>query len=250
MAELRAKAVSSRNGIPVRRRIDVGSIRRNEIIDAAATIIANEGIQNLSLSEIEARTGMSRGQLTYYFPEKEQILLAVFDRTVARMRTRVADQHGELLLEPTRHMAEVLDMIMNRPMMPEFVGLQYTFLAQTSRRADYRQRLANLYDHWRAILMKELDSRPGRKPKTSSRTRASLFQAVAHGLAVQLVAEPKAFDRDEMMTLCRQLFAMIVGSEAMAKRGQKASRAGSLPRGHEVAKDTRRKSQTQRRRHD
>lgn len=217
MAKVRRNTIPSRNGIESRRRVDVGAIRRKEIVDAAATIIANEGIQNLSLSEIEARTGMSRGQLTYYFPEKELILLAVFDRTVARMRTRMAEQRSNHLQEPTRHMGEILDMIMFRPMMPEFVGLQYTFLAQTGRRADYRQRLASLYDHWRSMLTAELESLPGRKPHTSARTRASLFQAVAHGLAVQLVADPKAFDRNEMVQLCHQLFA-IVADHARPKK--------------------------------
>ncbi len=61
-------------------RVDVGRIRREQIVEAAVAIIAEQGIQNLSLSEIEKRAGMSRGQLTYYFPSKEDILLAVFDR--------------------------------------------------------------------------------------------------------------------------------------------------------------------------
>src|SRR5947208_398800 len=82
-----------------------------------------------------------------------------------------------------------------------------------SPRGDYRRRLACLYLHWRSLLMEELASPRGRgrRPSTSARTRASLFQAVAHGLAVQLVADPRAFDRDEMMRLCRRLFAIVAG---------------------------------------
>ena len=214
MAKVRAKTIPSRNGVKPRRAVDVGAIRRKEIIDAAAATIAERGIQNLSLSEIEARTGMSRGQLTYYFPEKELIFLAVFDRTVSRMRERVAEPQ---LIDPHDHMAIVLDMIMFRPMMPEFVALQYTFLAQTGHRADFRQRLAKLYGHWRSILMNELDAQCGRKLPIAARTRASLFQAVAHGLAVQLVADPKAFDRAEMMNLCRQLFAIVANGKPRRK---------------------------------
>lgn len=212
VAKARTKVIPSRNGAH-RRRVDVGAIRREEIIDAAAAIIADEGIQNLSLSEIEARTGMSRGQLTYYFPEKERILLAVFDRTVARMRARVSEQHPGGLRDPVQHMGDVLNMIMFLPMMPEFVGLQYTFLAQTGHRDDFRQRLADLYEHWRSILVDELAMLPGRKPAMAARTRASLFQAVAHGLAVQLVADPKAFDRKQMMKLCEQLSGIVTGPE-------------------------------------
>ena len=69
-------------------RIDVAVVRREQIVEAAAQIIATRGIQHLSLSAIEAVTGMSRGQLTYYFKAKEDIVLAVFERTVRRMATR------------------------------------------------------------------------------------------------------------------------------------------------------------------
>src|SRR5438270_1638518 len=69
-------------------RIDVGSIRREQIVQAAASIITERGLQNLSLSEIEKKAGMSRGQLTYYFPAKEDILLAVFDRLIEMMHER------------------------------------------------------------------------------------------------------------------------------------------------------------------
>src|SRR5260221_9147065 len=69
-------------------RIDVGSIRREQIVQAAVSIIAEQGLQNLSLSEIEKKAGMSRGQLTYYFPTKEDTLLAVFDRLIHMMHER------------------------------------------------------------------------------------------------------------------------------------------------------------------
>src|SRR5437870_8235936 len=66
-------------------RVTIASIRRTEIVDAAVAVIAEQGLQNLSLSEIENKVGMSRGQLTYYFKAKEDILLAVFDRLLLLM---------------------------------------------------------------------------------------------------------------------------------------------------------------------
>ena len=61
---------------------------------AAVAVIAEQGLQNLSLSEIETKAGMSRGQLTYYFPTKEAILLAVFDRLVSLMVQRIGKPAG------------------------------------------------------------------------------------------------------------------------------------------------------------
>ena len=83
-------------------RIDVGAIRREQIVEAAVSVITEQGLQNLSLSEIEKKAGMSRGQLTYYFPAKEDILLAVFDRLVQLMYARIgtpADATGDRACE-------------------------------------------------------------------------------------------------------------------------------------------------------
>lgn len=75
-------------------RIDIGSIRREQIVEAAVAIIAEQGLQNLSLSEIEQKAGMSRGQLTYYFHAKEDILLAVFDRVLELAYQRWVPTHN------------------------------------------------------------------------------------------------------------------------------------------------------------
>jgi AcrR family transcriptional regulator len=67
-------------------RIDISFIRKEQIVDAAVCVISQQGLQNFSLSEIEKKARMSRGQLTYYFPAKEDILLAVFDRFLFLMQ--------------------------------------------------------------------------------------------------------------------------------------------------------------------
>src|ERR1700746_2925624 len=102
--------------------------QRDRIIEAACSVITEQGLQNLSLSEIEKKAGMSRGQLTYYFPAKEDILLAVFDHLIHAMHEgarpgckvegweRLENLLRKLLLEP--------------PAFPEFGPLQYTFLSQ------------------------------------------------------------------------------------------------------------------------
>src|SRR5438067_1791718 len=80
-------------------RIDIASIRREQIVEAAVEVITEQGLQNLSLSEIEKKAGMSRGQLTYYFPAKEDILLAVFDRLVLLIHERVGHPDGQSCAE-------------------------------------------------------------------------------------------------------------------------------------------------------
>jgi AcrR family transcriptional regulator len=216
-------------------RIDVGSIRREQIVQAAVSIIAEQGLQNLSLSEIEKKAGMSRGQLTYYFPTKEDILLAVFDLLIRMMHERAGrgfeaegghcGPHGagwarvefllrKLLLEP--------------PAVPAFGPLQYTFLSQMGHREDFRQRLANLYEEWRGHMAKDLAPDLQRKPgkKASPRALATLVQAILHGLFVQRAADPDSYDRKEVLDLCLDMLGGYLrpGETTDLKLPRRASR--------------------------
>src|ERR1700682_364638 len=114
-------------------RIDVGSIRRSQIVEAAIAIISEQGLQNLSLSEIEKKAGMSRGQLTYYYPAKEGILLAVFDRLLQLSCQRIGTPEGAPQGEASgwdwaKHLLEKI--VGEAPVNPQFGVLQYTFLSQ------------------------------------------------------------------------------------------------------------------------
>jgi len=189
------------------KRIDVGAIRREEIVDAAWAIIAEQGLQNLSLSEIETRANMSRGQLTYYFKKKEEILLAVFDRLVNQMRQRARAEYHDGEADPSFGWSctQMLfdKVLLQPPEHPEFAYLQYTFLSQLGHCEEYRQRLATLYEEWRTHMAEGLAREKGsKKARPSMRAVSSLIQAIIHGLVMQLVADPQAFDREEMVRLC------------------------------------------------
>ena len=189
-------------------RVSIASLRREQIVDAAVGVIAEQGIQNLSLSEIEKKVGMSRGQLMYYFRTKEDIFLAVFDRLIAIMCQQQGDGESHPFtnmtwLEVIRHLLGVV--MQQPPEQPAFPALQYTFLSQISHRADFRERLAGLYEHWRSRgaehLAQDLKKRPGGKA-VSPRAVSTLVQAILHGLAMQTAADPTAADPAEIVPLC------------------------------------------------
>lgn len=192
---------------------ETGARRRGQVVEAAVAIIAEKGLPRLSLSAIEERTGMSRGQLTYYFPEKEDILLAVFDHMIETMRRRekagdgppgcaALPDHGWERLR-----AFLTFFILDPPEMAEFHELQYTFLSQVRHRDDYRERLAGLYEEWRGHIASDV-RRDVPEGGVSPRTFSTFIQALLHGLAIQRVADPASYDREEML---RVTLAMISG---------------------------------------
>lgn len=174
---------------------------------------------------------MKRGQLTYYFPTKEDILLAVFDRLLFLMYHRMEAVDGTREERLQNHSAwecvqRLLKMILH-PAHPddldgEFHALQYTFLAQIAHREDFRQRLASLYEewrsgmagHWHETAVPELPLVRAATP----RILASFVQALVHGLLVQLSADPEAFDREEMLAFCIGVLAPLFVSPTSSPR--------------------------------
>jgi AcrR family transcriptional regulator len=227
---------------------EVGRLRREQIVDAAVAVIAAQGLQNLSLSAIEQKAGMSRGQLTYYFPAKEDILLAVFDRMLAMMHRQVQGNEdaptpcvaGGTPWERLRGFLTFL--ILTPPSVPEFHALQYTFLSQIGHRADFRQRLASLYEQWRGHMAGDVAddlARSPQAPPVSPRTLASFVQALLHGLAVQCAADPDAYDRHEMLDLCLAVLAALLGQpEPDRQTSESAPANGARRRSGRPGKET------------
>jgi AcrR family transcriptional regulator len=199
-------------------RINIASIRREQIIDAAIAVIAEQGLHGLSLSKIEKKAAMRRGQLTYYFRTKEDILLAVFDRVLQMMCQRMSEGEARFTAcqagcwEIMQHVFE--HVLLQPPIVPEFNTLQYTFLSQIGYREDFRQRLATLYEEWRSHMAHNVaaDRAAGRiKRPVPPRAMATVFQALLHGILIQAAADPLAFDRHEVLNLCLDMLGTYLG---------------------------------------
>jgi AcrR family transcriptional regulator len=210
---------------------EIALARREQILDAAEAIIAGFGIQELSLGRIEKSTEpkMSRGQLTYYFPTKESILLAVYDRMLRRMiRERIQSdgpkpmtgrawdlvQHGL-----SKHLEPEWPPAGNR----ELFSLLFTFLAQMGHREDYRKRLSQWYGEWRSFIAADIAGSVPEPRFASPRVLAALIQALFHGLDVQLMMDPDAFDRAEMLAVCIRLLAPLFNQTADPDPGSAGS---------------------------
>jgi len=198
---------------------DVARRRRDEIMDAAEAIIASRGIDRLTLSQIEARANMSRGQLTYYFPSKESILLAVHDRMLRRMIRDVLAGEGPKPM--TGRAAECFRHALDKHLEPggpapgkeQLFSLLFTFLAQMGHRPDYRDKLAEMYRGWREHIAADLASSVPEPRAVPPRVAASLVQALVQGLEIQLMIDPEAFDRAAMADVCARLLAPVFAQD-------------------------------------
>jgi AcrR family transcriptional regulator len=198
---------------------DVARSRRDQIIEAAVGIITSHGLDKLSLSKIEALAGMKRGQLTYYFPTKEGILLAVFDRLLGLLCDQLAHKGNAAAGRNAPNVWDCVQKMLQAVLRPgpefgrEFHALQYTFLAQIAHREDFRRKLATVFAGWRDAMAAHWaeSAKPGRRrtKNVSGKTVSAFVQALVHGLTVQLAADARAFNRGEMLKLCVGVLAPL-----------------------------------------
>jgi AcrR family transcriptional regulator len=65
---------------PVRSRRQQAAWRREQILDAALTVFAHQGIEGASMKDVAAAAGVAPGLLYHYFAGKEELVVAVLDR--------------------------------------------------------------------------------------------------------------------------------------------------------------------------
>lgn len=63
--------------------------RRDEILDAAASLFAERGFDGADTQVLVDRIGVGKGTLYRYFPSKKELFLAAADRAMRRLRRRL-----------------------------------------------------------------------------------------------------------------------------------------------------------------
>src|SRR5204863_1849073 len=84
----RAKKEAVKRPTQTRRRT---SVRRQELIAAAARLFASRGYYAVTVDDIGEALGLSGPALYRHFPSKEAVLVAVVDQVIEQQRERAGD---------------------------------------------------------------------------------------------------------------------------------------------------------------
>lgn len=69
--------------------------RRSHIMDVTLALIQRNGFGGATMREIAAEAGFANGSLKHYFPDKEAIILATWERELERQTQYVAEAVGD-----------------------------------------------------------------------------------------------------------------------------------------------------------
>ena len=128
---------------------------REQILSAAYREIHVNGFQSASLSNILARTGVTKGALYHHFPNKTALGYAVVDEVIARRIYLSFIQPLETLDDPVEGFIRIIHAAGDACSMTDIeLGCPLSVLAQEMAPIDegFRQRLTAIYDQWHASI--------------------------------------------------------------------------------------------------
>ncbi|MFD9945317.1 TetR/AcrR family transcriptional regulator [Nonomuraea sp. NPDC059023] len=167
--------------------------RRNEIADAVLAIVADRGLAAVSLTEAAARAGVSPGRVQHYFPAKQQLLEAAFERGNELSSARIRAKAGADLqaAEPRLVLTTVLnELIPYDAASQAHIRVRQSFHALALADEQIAARLRQLYDAFHRDMtdLLHIDQSAGRlMPGADPHRHALSLVALAEGLATYVL---------------------------------------------------------------
>jgi len=128
---------------------------RARILFAAYREIHVNGFQAASLSNILARTGVTKGALYYHFPSKTELGYAVVDEVIARRIYLGFIQPLENFADPIEGFIQLIQQAGDAFSLTDIeLGCPLSVLAQEMAPIDegFRRRLTAIYERWHASI--------------------------------------------------------------------------------------------------
>ncbi|GAA3547845.1 hypothetical protein GCM10022419_030120 [Nonomuraea rosea] len=188
-------------------------LRREQIADAVLTIVAERGLAAVSLSEVAAQAGISPGRVQHYFPAKQQLIEAAFDRgnelSSARIRLRVGGDPGSAA--PRTVLTTVLtELIPYDDATRAHMRVRQSFHALAFADEAIAARLRALYADFHRQLagLLSADQRAGRAVADDPREAVLSLTALAEGLAAYVLIDltPAATARERLLRAVAALY--------------------------------------------
>ena len=180
--------------------------RRAHLCDAAYRLLAEQPAGSVTLSQVAQAAGVSKGQLTYYFKSKDELLAAAIERYLERERGAVfAAAVGEgSVRERLRALVEAA--LPERAALRVEARFQLNALAYAQEQPALWERLREAYRAQRELGEALLAQAQEEGELIPLPPGAFLFvQALLDGLSFQLVLDPE-LDPDQLRA--QLLFAL------------------------------------------
>ncbi|WP_037075795.1 TetR/AcrR family transcriptional regulator [Pseudonocardia spinosispora] len=186
--------------------------RRKQILDAACSVIAKRGLQELRLTDVAGVAGVSSGTIHYYFDTKRELVNAAFEynfRHSLERRQWLRDENRE----PLEMLIEIIDSYLpNRGASLRAWRVWADLWAEGMRDRALQKTNEELYGQWRELVRATIVAaqQAGTARAGDPELLANMLIGMVDGLAMQVLLSAKAMSLDTMRHTCRAFIDQVI----------------------------------------
>lgn len=197
-------------------KLDVGPMRRKQLIDATLNVIAEHGFQGTTIGKISKASGLSVGIVSHYFDGKQGLLVATMRHLLSELKVDVQGSLANYSVTPKDRLMAIVDA--NFSAVQTETNAAKTWLVFWSQaahtpelarlqRVNERRLYSNLAYYLRPLV-----------PKTWVRGAAQTLASLIDGFWLRAALSEGRIETEQAVFLCKSYIEQVVadGQRALA----------------------------------
>jgi AcrR family transcriptional regulator len=219
----RGRSTNGSTGLPVLEdQSDQPDHRREQMLEAAAEIIAERGFSETRITDVARRVQSSPALVVYYFGTKDSLLTEAL-----RYSENAFYEASAEMLATTPHMHERLEMLVRLTCVPQADnevpgawGLWFDLWAQAFRHPQVARDRIELDARWRATISRVVEEgvSNGEIAKVDAQGFAVTWSALLDGLSIQVALKDPEVDSDRAFTIAMDFAVTALGLDRRPSR--------------------------------
>jgi len=200
----------------------VADVRRDQMLAAASTLIAERGFHDTRIADVAKRVGASPALVIYYFGTKDSLLTEAL-----RWSERSFYVATEEMLKTTDKLRDRLEILVEWTLVSDKQdeltgdwGLWFDLWAQAFRHPEVKKDRAELDAQWRALISRIVQAGvdSGEIPEVDVESFAILWGSLLDGLVVQVALHDPVVDLPRARKLALEVAYKELGLDASRPR--------------------------------
>jgi len=192
--------------------------RREGIVKAAQKLILKNGYGHTTLGQVAVQAGVSKGLISYYFPKKEHLFLAVLESIVDRLRRDLEACCREELPAWEQVKLNLKNLFGSERRTRSYYTVLIDFLAEAPREKAVRDYTRVIYQTHLSYMERTVAHgiARGEFRRTDAHAAASMLIAAMEGLILQWLYNPERLSLNDAYRICEQYAAESLLSPGVA----------------------------------
>lgn len=170
----------------IRRRTSKGSKTRESVLDGTTRVLSKLGVEGFSIPNVAAEVGIAQGNLTYYFPLREDLIAALSERVLEVREHRLNKFCEKLVTGDANELGELVDWLLEDAVSVSAARFFPQLWALAGQHDCVAECVDRIQDGTANALLRALGGAGDRVSAQEVRSCADLLSCIAGGATISL----------------------------------------------------------------